>query len=120
MERQLAHHARTGEPAYRDTGRLKDWMQLAEQRFTVYRQLERRIEDHWKRRYLMQNPGFEGPGVVRRGGGAGRGKVWLEDLLLDAEASLPAGFIPRQRGRFRVIEVDLDRHRVRVEHVGEA
>ena len=73
-----------------------------------------------ERRYLMQNPGFEGSGVVRRGGGAGRGKVWLEDLALDAEASLPAGVTLGQRKRFRVIEVDPDRQRVRVECIGDA
>jgi hypothetical protein len=47
----------------------------------------------------------------------GHGRVWLEDVMVAAEANLPPYARPGGQLTVRVTEVDLDAQRVRVEAV---
>jgi exoribonuclease-2 len=114
MQRQIAAHATRGEVTFADRGPLEAWMWHAEQRMTTYHQLERRLDDYWKRRYLAQNLGLEVRGVVRRNGGTAHARVWLEELLLEADAHLGPSVPMGWAARFRVIAADPDRETVEV------
>ena len=113
MQRQIVSHLGGGGPAFRDAAQLQRWAEEAQRRLAILREVERKIEDDWKRRYLAQNIGLELWGHVRGKTAA----VWLEEIMLPAEAELPAKVGRGMRGRFRVAAVDLDRHQVWVEVV---
>ena len=71
-----------------------------------------RIEDDWKRRYLLQNPGLILEGTARRARGSNQGRVWLEPLRLFAQCIFPAAVRDGERVRVRVQSVDRDHRSV--------
>ncbi len=117
MQRQLIEHAATGRVTFADPAQLEAWVEHAEARQTAYDGVERAIDEHWVRIYLSQNPGLTLQATVRRND-HGHGRVWLEDVLLMADAKLPPYAGPGGQFTVRVTEVDLDAERVRVEPVG--
>jgi exoribonuclease-2 len=114
MQRQIVEHAATGRAAFADSALLEEWVRHAESRQTAYDEVERAIDDHWVRVYLSQNPGLSLQATVRRNE-HGHGRVWLEDVLLSADAKLPPYARPGGQVTVRVTEVNLDAQRVRVE-----
>ena len=116
MQQQIARHALHGETLYGDPAQLRAWGKAADLRLAVHAELERRIGDYCKRRYLAQNLGSEWAATVRRpAASAGPGRVWLEDLQLAAEGPLPAHCRAGDTLTVRAAAVDLDRHTVLVE-----
>lgn len=114
MQRQIVSQVTQGRPAHSDTVQLESWMKHIEQRTTAYQQLERRLDDYWKRRYLEQNPGLEMAGAVRHNRGIGAARVYLDEIQLEAIAYLAPGVKAGQSGRFKVIASDPDRESVEV------
>jgi hypothetical protein len=112
MQGQIAAQAARGRPEHTDRAQLEAWLHHAEQRLATYQQLERRVENYWKRLYLAQNLGLEMLGVVRRRDAAAR--VWLDDVLLEADGHLAPSVTEGWRGRFRVIASDPDQETVEV------
>ncbi len=115
MQQQILRHAVTGEIAYDDPAQLGAWAEAADARMAAHAEVERRIEEHWKRVYLSQNPGQILAAEVRRAGKAGAVKVWLEAVQMMADARLAESARPGAVFSCRVVEVDLDRSLVRVE-----
>ncbi|MDH4224235.1 MAG: RNB domain-containing ribonuclease [Deltaproteobacteria bacterium] len=120
MQRQIITHLTGGPPLFADETRLAQWARTAEVRFAVYGDVEKRMDDDWKRVYLAQNPGLVLAATVRRAGKSPPhqpvwAKIWLEDILLLVDGPLPPGVREGDRVAARVADVDVDRQRVRVE-----
>lgn len=113
MQRQVIEHVLTGRATFADRAQLEGWLGQAEVRQSAYDEAERRIDDHWARVYLSQNPALDLAAVVRRNDAAGA-RAWLEDVLLLASADLPPNLEPGDRFTARLDAVDLDRGTVRV------
>ena len=114
MQRQIAGHAASGQVTYAISGPLESWVADAERRLTGYAELERRIGNYWKRRYLAQHKTKRWRGTVRRATPGGRGKVWLEDLLLLADAELDLHTQVGDVLAWRVAEMDPERELLRL------
>lgn len=115
-QRQLIGHVTSGQAPFSDFALLEEWVSLAETRQTAYDEVERAIDEHWVRVYLSQNPGLELRAAVRRNE-HGHGRVWLEDVLLMADAKLPPYVRPGSPVTVRVTDVNVDTQRVQVEAV---
>lgn len=113
-QRQLIEHVTCGRAPFGDWRLLEEWVSLAETRQTAYDEVERAIDEHWVRVYLSQNAGLELRAAVRRND-HGHGRVWLEDVLLMADAKLPPYLRPGSQLTVRVVDVNVDTQRVRVE-----
>jgi exoribonuclease-2 len=116
MQRQVIEHAVSGRVTFADPALLDGWVSHAESRQSAYDEVERAIDEHWVRVYLTQNPGLTLQATVRKNE-HGHGRVWLEDVMVAAEANLPPYARPGGQLTVRVTEVDLDAQRVRVEAV---
>lgn len=109
MQRQIITHAAQGHAAFTRAGQMEEWAIEAEERLAIHSELERRIKNYWKLRYLSQNPGRKYTGTVRRNGGLPLGRVWLEELMLMVDGQLPLHSQVGDSHQFKLAEVDLDR-----------
>ncbi|MDH4120979.1 MAG: ribonuclease catalytic domain-containing protein [Deltaproteobacteria bacterium] len=113
MQRQLAASLRGETPPFPGLDMLEAWARQAEVRFAVYGDVEKRVDDHWKREFLRQYPALPLTGEVRKVLAPRKlDRVMLDGLWLSADALLPAGSRPGQRFRFRLEDVDPDRRKV--------
>jgi hypothetical protein len=115
-QRQLIEHVTDGRVAFSDMALLEGWVTQAESRQTAYDEVERAIDEHWVRVYLSQHPGIAMQATVRRNE-HGHGRVWLEDVMMTADAKLPPYCRPGGQVTVRVTEVSVDTQRVQVEAV---
>ena len=112
MQRQIATHAAGGPAASYPPALLEEWAERADSRMAANEEVTMRIEDDWKRRYLLQNPGLILEGTARRARGSNQGRVWLEPLRLFAQCIFPAAMRDGERVRVRVQSVDRDHRSV--------
>ena len=125
MQRQIAGHACQGRVSFPDSASLEAWALAAESRQGLIDDTAKRIEEDWKRRYLIQQQRLQPEGVVLEGvvrrtdgdgsGGEGgsSGRVWLEDLRLLVLCEVPGSVGIDQRVTLRLDSVDRDRRQVR-------
>ena len=114
MQRQIAEHVATGRTAFADTAQLKGWLEWAELRMGAYADAERRLSDHWKRRYLAQHPGLIVQGEVRDLHEDGGARIWLTELRMTVEGRPPTRAASGGVYRFELVAVDEDRQQVQV------
>ncbi|HEX9842293.1 MAG TPA: RNB domain-containing ribonuclease, partial [bacterium] len=114
MQRQIAAHVATGRVAFADKAQLKGWLERAEERMGAYADAERRISEHWKRRYLAQHPGLVVQGEVRDVHEDGGARIWLTELRMAVDGRLPPQAVSGGVYRFAVVAVDEDRQQVQV------
>jgi exoribonuclease-2 len=112
MQRQIAGHVTRGTVAFRERSLLEQWAEQADHRLALYDEVSRRIEDDWKRRYLLQHPELELEATVLRRAEGDQGRVWLDSLRLAALCNLPADAGEGELFRVRLEAVDRDRRLV--------
>ena len=114
MQQQIAGHALRGRVTYADASQLQAWAGAADERMAACAELEGRIKDYWKRRFMAQQGRAGFSGIVRRVGGSGKGRVWLEAIQLLVHADLPGNVKTGEKLKVRIALADPENHLVRV------